>query len=133
MFDWSSSFEAALLIGIGAILGSGMRMYLSKAFSVMFDGKYWGTFFVNITAAFFLGLFLALNAPPGKLFLENSSALFDVVCVGFLGSLSTFSSFIGDLLTYCLNNDWQKFFYLTLLSVCSGLLAVGIGVFLGNV
>ncbi|WP_414153528.1 CrcB family protein [Prochlorococcus sp. MIT 1307] len=53
-------------------------------------------------------------------------------CVGFLGSMSTFSSFISDLINTFLVKRWRQFLLVVLFSLVGGALAMAAGVILGN-
>ena len=87
------SGSEALLVALGAIPGAWLRLRLVNHFQPMLPGKHWGTFAVNVTACFFLGLVLALLERCDPL---TSLAL--LIGVGFLGSLSTFSTFVVEVL-----------------------------------
>ena len=82
-----------VLVGIGAIPGAWLRLRIVNHFDPMVPRKHWGTFAVNLTAAFALGLVLGLHINDPCTDSERVSALTLLVAVGFFGSLSTFSTF----------------------------------------
>ena len=129
MFQISEGCKSFLLISIGAILGSSMRMHLTSIFGSIFLRRDWATFVVNVSAAFSLGLLLPLQSHSGS----QISLLFIFIGIGFLGSLSTFSTFICELIKNILEKSWKQFFSWSLLSLLSGILAAMAGLLLGNV
>ena len=75
-----------VFVGIGGILGSMARYSLGNRLSFGRRAFFpMGTFFVNISGAFLLGLLVNLN--PGK-------NLYLLAAEGFLGSYTTFSTFM---------------------------------------
>ena len=95
--------DGIIHILVGSTCGLVVRMFIKyipgkrKLFS--FDN----TLIVNVLASLFLGIFIALNITNQKLLL--------FVSVGFLGCLSTFSSFIYELFSLL---QKRKYLYLFL-------------------
>ena len=121
-----------VLVGIGAIPGAWLRLRIVNHFDPMVPRKHWGTFAVNLTAAFALGLVLGLHINDPCTDSERVSALTLLVAVGFFGSLSTFSTFAVELL-----NEWRAgrpfvSLVLALASIAAGLCAGGAGYGLGS-
>ena len=122
----AGSGSDALLIGLGAIPGAWLRLKLVNHFDPMVPDKHWGTFAVNVVASFALGLILRLDAAsagPGGLSL--------LLGVGFLGSLSTFSTFVVELLQELRAGHALAAAALAAASVLAGLLASAAGYGLG--
>ena len=132
MYEALSNFPSILLVGIGAIAGSWMRMHLINYCNFRFSSSYFGTFFVNISASFALGFVYANQKLSDIDLLKNNSPVFILICVGFLGSLSTFSTFIIDLLNTILDRNMKLFFLLALFSIIGGLFAVFLGFAVGD-
>ena len=132
MSELALAIRPFFLVAIGAITGSWIRMYAIDFFEGFLPFKHWGTMAVNIFSAFLLGLFLAWLPNLEWNSLPKSSSLFMFVSVGFLGSLSTFSTFISDLLSTLLVNNWKQFFSLAVFSLAGGMLAVCAGFILGD-
>ena len=134
MLHWffSQGFQFCFLVAVGAISGSVLRFSLLDYFSSVLPSKYWGTLIVNLVATFFLGLMLGLHS---NLTIDsiNSSPLILLFGVGFLGSLSTFSTFILELIDILLTYKWRQFFSLSLTSLFGGLFAALAGLLLGRV
>jgi len=88
--------------------------------------KHWATFGVNITASFALGLIASLSERSGP---DRQINL--LLATGFLGSLSTFSTLMVELLQAWTVGSRQAIL-LMLGSVLSGLIAVSVGMLLGG-
>ena len=117
----------ALLVAIGAVPGAWLRLRIVNHFEPMVPKKHWGTFIVNVVACFALGLVLALQ--------ETCSARTGIVLligVGFFGSLSTFSTFVVELLNELRAGQALTALVLALASIGAGLLASALGYGLGS-
>ena len=132
MYELVDSCRPFLLIGLGSILGSWLRICIQQYFQNALSRKYLGTVLVNISSAFFLGFFVAIQEKFGSDFVTIKSPIFFFLCVGFLGSLSTFSTFITDLMKTFLDKRLKLFFGLGIFSVSAGLLLALLGIALGN-
>ena len=116
----------ALLVAIGAVPGAWLRLKMVNHFEPMVPKKHWGTFTVNVVACFALGLVLALQ--------ETCSARTGIVLligVGFFGSLSTFSTFVVELLQELRSGRALTALVLAVASIGAGLLACAVGYGLG--
>jgi CrcB protein len=82
---------------------------------------------VNITACFALGLIAAL---AGRCQPDQQIAL--LLATGFLGSLSTFSTFAVELLQSWLGGQRRQALWLMGGSVAAGLVAVAAGMVIGG-
>jgi CrcB protein len=116
-----------LLVSIGAIPGAWLRFRLVNHFEPLVPRKHWATFGVNITACFALGLIAALAGRCGP---DQQITL--LLSTGFLGSLSTFSTFIAELLQAWMAGLRRQTVWLMLGSVLTGLLAVAAGMVIGG-
>jgi len=132
MYEFLENSYPFVLVGFGAIAGSCLRMYLSNYLEYIFSSRQLGTFIVNIISAFFLGLVVALQPYSEVENFDNDVSLFLLICIGFLGSLSTFSAFIIDLLNTLLDKNWKQFLSLAFFSVFGGFFAVAAGLALGG-
>ena len=122
----AGSGSEALLVGLGAIPGAWLRLKVVNHFQPMVPKKYWGTFLVNVLACFALGLVLALNETCAA-----STGIALLMGVGFLGSLSTFSTFAVELLNELRAGQTLTAVVLALASIGAGLLASAVGYGLG--
>jgi CrcB protein len=113
-----------VLVAIGGGLGAAAR-YLAGLWIVarLGAGFPWGTFFVNVTGSFLIGIVLVL-VEAGTLSAE--ARLF--LAVGILGGYTTFSSFSYETLQLVNGGDVVPVLFNTLGQLLSGLLAVYLGV-----
>ncbi|MFD1260005.1 fluoride efflux transporter CrcB [Entomomonas asaccharolytica] len=87
--------KAALIIGLGGGLGAILRWVLGLLLNTLFPTIPPGTLVANLLAGYLIGLFLVIfmnnpnMAPEWKLF----------IITGFLGGLSTFSTFSAEVTT----------------------------------
>ena len=122
------------MVGLGAIPGAWLRLRVVNHFEPLVPRKHWGTFLVNLVAAFSLGLVLGLqraglcNGSAGQ---ADTSALILMVGTGFFGSLSTFSTFAVEVLVTLRERRWREAALLTTGSVMVGLFAAAAGFSLG--
>lgn len=123
-----SAANGALLVAIGAVPGAWLRFRVVNHLEPMLPRKHWGTFGVNVIAAFALGLVVGLERSCGI----ASQRLLLLIGTGFFGSFSTFSSFIGELHTELRQGHWQQVLGLAAASVLAGLLALKLGLQLGT-
>ena len=121
-----SGFEA-LLVALGAIPGAWLRLKWVNHLQPMVPRKHWGTFAVNVIACFSLGLLLALLERCG-----TAAGVALLLGVGFLGSLSTFSTFVVEVLNELRAGQGLLALVLLLASLLMGLLAAGAGYGLGS-
>ena len=123
----------AILVALGAIPGAWLRLRVVNHFEPVVPHKHWGTFVVNVSAAFFLGLFSGLHALQLKACsgVYGTAPMMLLVGVGFFGSLSTFSTFVVELLNTLESRQFLQFFGLMVFSLVIGLLAAAAGYQLG--
>ena len=117
----------AVLVGLGAIPGAWLRLKVVNHFQPMLLKKHWGTFVVNVLACFALGLVLALNETC-----VPSTGVVLLMGMGFLGSLSTFSTFAVELLNELRAGQAITALVLAVASIGVGLLASAVGYGLGT-
>ena len=125
-----SSYEA-LMVGMGAIPGAWLRLRVVNHFEPLVPRKHWGTFLVNLVAAFALGLVLGLERSLRCDDSAGASALFLLVGTGFFGSLSTFSTFAVEVLATLRDRRWGEAVLLSVGSIVAGLFVAAAGFSLG--
>ena len=116
-----------LLVAIGAVPGAWLRFRLVNHFEPMVPRKHWATFGVNVGACFALGLIAALDQRC-----TPSQQIGLLIATGFLGSLSTFSTFSVELLQAWTAGLRRQTLWLMGGSVTAGLLAVAAGMVIGG-
>ena len=121
------SGSEALLVAVGAIPGAWLRLRLVNHLQPMLPRKHWGTFVVNITACFALGLVLAQLERCGPM-----TGLALLIGVGFLGSLSTFSTFVLEVLNELRAGHILPALVLMISSLFMGLVSAAFGYGLGS-
>ena len=119
----------AILVALGAVPGAWLRLRVVNHFEPVVPHKHWGTFVVNVSAAFFLGLFSGLHALQLKACsgVDGTAPMMLLVGVGFFGSLSTFSTFVVELLNTLQSRQFLQFVGLMVFSLVIGLLAAAEG------
>ena len=130
MSDLLTDYKSFLIVGIGAAPGAISRMQILKKFYSYRKSYLPGILTVNTLATFFLSYILSLE---NQLLLNSKSqSLYLLLCVGFLGSFSTFSSLVLELYNYSLDKRWKDLFLMIFFSISLGLIASSIGSELAN-
>jgi fluoride exporter len=117
--------KTLLLIGSGGFLGSISRFLLSRFVQLNLISAFpFGTFFVNISGCFLIGLIYGLS---------DRSTLFNTewklfLATGFCGGFTTFSAFANENLALLRDGAFFYFFLYSGLSVFLGIFAAFIGV-----
>jgi CrcB protein len=119
-----------LMVGIGGFLGSVLRFWLGSFIGGRLGARFpYGTFVINVTGSFLIGMVLAVLATKAH---WNSNWRY-LIPIGFIGGYTTFSAFEyetfqlfqdGQLLTAMLN---------IALSVVIGFVGVWVGVVAGRI
>jgi len=117
-----------LFVSLGAILGANARFIILGNLKNLNVNKDLPVFVINTFASFCLGLFLSIIEKFGSFLYSYQLVLF--LSVGFLGSFSTFSSFIYDLFDLCIEFKFYKGLKLLITSYALGISAFAIGFFL---
>jgi CrcB protein len=122
--------KTLLLVGTGGFLGSISRFLASRFMQNIFPSAFpFGTFFVNITGCFLLGLIYGISEKSA--ILTSGWKLFLVI--GFCGGFTTFSTFANENLALLRSGEFFHFFLYTALSVFLGIAATFIGVLLTKI
>ncbi|MDI3312597.1 MAG: fluoride efflux transporter CrcB [Thermoanaerobacterium sp.] len=115
---------AWVLVGIGGALGSITRFILGKLISKRLDTAFpIGTFIINITGAFLLGVVSSLD-------ITRSAYLF--FADGFLGAYTTFSTFMYEGFNFFEKNKKINAFVYILCSLFLGIICYILGFDLGK-
>lgn len=121
--------EKFLLISAGAILGANARYWLGDWAAQKWGANFpYGTLLINVTGSLLLGIFLTL-ATERFLIDPRWRLLF---AVGFLGAYTTFSTFTYESFNLLFKGQWLLGLTNLLGSTILGVIAVGLGVYLGR-
>ncbi len=115
-------------ISLGAIVGANTRYLVNRVMAQWLGPAFpYGTMVVNVVGCVAIGVIATMVT--GRL-IDRPEVVRLVMIVGFLGSLTTFSSFAYE--THSLLNDgaWIRALVNILLSVLAGLAGVRLGILL---
>jgi CrcB protein len=117
------SLGLALLVALGAAVGAPTRYLVDRALQSTHGTAFpWGTFTVNVAAAFGLGLLLGGPAP---------SAVVAALGTGFCAGLSTWSTLGYETVRLAEQRAWSSAVLNVVMSTFAGLGAAGVGLVLG--
>jgi len=123
--DWGA-LRAPIAIALGAMGGALCRYYVSLAAATIGSSFPWGTAIVNISGAFLMGLLVALSPRLG---LSPDARL--LLGTGFLGSYTTFSTYVLEGTTLWQTGQGASALVYCLGSLIGGLVCVGAGLVVG--
>ena len=123
------SIQDVLLISFGAVFGVITRFIIYQKLEKINLSKNYIILFINTLSSFFLGLFFSILSHISSLSYSYYLGLF--LSIGFLGSLSTFSTFIYDVYELFIRLKFYIAFKLFVISLASGVLAFALGFLLG--
>ncbi len=118
-----------LWLSLGAVLGANARYWLGQWAANRFGTDFpYGTLIINVTGSLVLGLFLTV---------ATQRALIDpryrlLIAVGFCGSYTTFSTYAWESINLMLSGSWAAGLVNLLGSTVLGLVAVGLGIWIGR-
>ena len=119
-----------LLVSLGAALGANIRFIIFKKLEKINLSKDFSILTINTFASFLLGFSSSFIPKISSYDLSYQLVLF--FSIGFLGSLSTFSTFVYDVFEFLLKFRFFKASKLFILSLAFGLFALVFGFLLGN-
>ena len=95
-------FQSLILVSTGAAIGASLRWGLGLWLNSLFSTLAFGTLAANFIGCFLMGILVAVFwlfpqfSPEWRLFLVT----------GFLGALTTFSSFSGEVIELFFKEEW---------------------------
>ena len=113
-----------LAIGVGAVLGAWLRWWLGVALNPVFPTVPMGTLAANLVGGYLVGIAIAFftqhtHIPP-------EARLF--VITGFLGALTTFSTFSAEVVTLLANGQFAWAFAAALLHLLGSFALTALGI-----
>lgn len=111
-----------LAVGGGAALGAWVRWGLGALWNPVFPTLPLGTLAANLSGGFLIGVVMAIADP-----LNFSTATRLLITTGFLGGLTTFSTFSAETTTLLLRAQYAWAAGVVLLHVCGSLVMTGAG------
>ncbi len=130
MFDFLNNVKPSILVSLGAVPGAILRMQISNKIYYKGNSNSLGILLANLFATFLLGFCLGIQNKFD--YIDNNQPLYLMFCVGFLGSLSTFSTFIFETFSCFLKRKWINLSTILCSSLILGILLASIGYQLGN-
>ena len=113
-----------LIVGLGGFVGANSRYILGQWVATKWGTAFpYGTFIINVTGCFILGLFATLTLR----FVWNDNWRL-LVAIGFVGAYTTFSTFEYETLQLFANGSWKQALINTVGSVVLGFGAAYLGV-----
>ena len=117
------------MVGLGGFLGSIARFWLGSYVTYRLGARFpYGTFVINISGSFLIGLVVTLLAERAH---WNPNLLY-LIPIGFIGAYTTFSTFELEVFHSVRNGDVWIAFLNVILSVTLGFVAVWLGVVTGK-
>ena len=114
-----------IVIAVGGAFGAISRFWITTNVDKLYPATYpWGTFIVNLIGCFFIGLLFVLFSE--KLLLADNVR--SLLVVGFLGAMTTFSTFSLDVLVLIEQGQCGMAFSYLLGSVVVCLIATFVGI-----
>ncbi len=111
-------------VGLGGFLGANARYWLGLWVDTNWSNQFpWGTFVINISGCFILGLFATIMSER----IIPAPHLRLLVSIGFVGAYTTFSTFEYETLRLAEGGSMLRALANVLASVLVGFLAVWLG------
>ena len=123
---WQKLLLLALAGGIGALARYGLAGVVQKYAGPAFP---WGTLVVNLAGCFVFGVIWALAVER----MGMSAEVRTILLVGFLGSLTTFSTFVSESYQLLAEAQWLPALGNLVGMNVSGLLVFGVGLAVGRI
>jgi CrcB protein len=119
----------AFFVGLGGFVGALARYFLDRRVTQWTGGALpWGTFVINVTGSFVVGLLFALIIERAVL----SAQLRAPLMIGFVGAFTTFSTLMLESWRMIEDGAWQLALVNVGGSVVIGMIAVVAGVAVGR-
>jgi len=115
-----------LAVGVAGFVGAISRLFISTTSPRFFGPDFpFGTLIINVTGSFIFGWFWQLTSPAGRWSVSDTVRM--TVLVGFVGSYTTFSTYVFDSHQFLEQGSWLKAGANLIGSLILGLLAIQLG------
>jgi len=111
-------FLSLPLISLGAIIGTNLRYFIFSYFKSINLIKRFRILLINILASFCLGIFYPYFNVDSS---QDKKSFLSFFLIGFIGSLSTYSSFIDDIFKLIYKKNYKSLIFFIFLSLFMGL------------
>ncbi|MBS4203505.1 fluoride efflux transporter FluC [Lederbergia citrea] len=112
-----------LLVAAGGFFGASARYYLSKKLKLTMNSFPVPTLFINLIGSFLLGVIIGASTP---------SAISSFFGIGFLGSFTTYSTFMVENVQLMIEGKWKSMLTYSCLSYLAGIFFAFIGFLIGT-
>lgn len=119
----------AVVVALGGVFGAWTRYAVMRHRGSKLRERHWATWGINMTACFLMGLLVGLE-PRWARAMQGTLQL--ALAVGFLGSLSTYSSLMAELVRTWRKPDRRQALALAGASIVGGLMACQLGLSLAT-
>ena len=118
-------FNTVIAISMGASLGAVLRWFLGTKLNHIYPNLPLGTLGANIIGGYLIGFFIAYFAQNATLSPEWRL----LIITGFLGGLTTFSTFSAEMVSLLQQNNYQSFIIGLVAHVGGSLIMTIFGIF----
>ena len=118
-------FQSIILVSTGAAIGASLRWGLGLWLNSLFSTVAFGTLVANFIGCFLMGILVAAFwlfpqfSPEWRLFLVT----------GFLGALTTFSSFSGEVIELFFKEEWVNGLFVLVTHLVGSLIFTVLGIY----
>lgn len=118
-------FQSLILVSTGAAIGASLRWGLGLWLNSLFSTLAFGTLAANFIGCFLMGILVAVFwlfpqfSPEWRLFLVT----------GFLGALTTFSSFSGEVIELFFKEEWVNGLFVLVSHLVGSLIFTVLGIY----
>ena len=118
-------FQSIFLVSAGAAIGASLRWGLGLWLNSLFSSLAFGTLVANFIGCFLMGILVAVFwmfpqfSPEWRLFLVT----------GFLGALTTFSSFSGEVIELFFKEEWVNGLFVLVSHLIGCLIFTALGIY----